>query len=58
LGATEIAKRLGVGRASVYRVLAAPSAPAPDALTRELSQNPRFKALPKSAKGFIIGGRR
>jgi DNA invertase Pin-like site-specific DNA recombinase len=25
LGATEIAKRLGIGRASVYRVMAAPA---------------------------------
>ena len=43
LGATEIAKRLGVGRASVYRVLAAPSAPVPDALSLALAQNPHFK---------------
>jgi hypothetical protein len=44
LGATEIAKRLGVGRASVYRVLASPTAPiapeaTPDAGTA--SQPPR-----------------
>jgi hypothetical protein len=32
--------------------------PPPDALTRELSQNPRFKVLPRSGKGFIIGGQR
>ena len=51
LGATEIAKRLKVGRATVYRVLAErwpPSAPAPDALTQALSQNPRFKVLAAS----------
>jgi hypothetical protein len=65
LGATEIAKRLKVGRASVYRVLAdrrSPPAPAPapatrrDALMKALSQNPQFKVLPPSDKGFIIGG--
>jgi hypothetical protein len=65
LGATEIAKRLKVGRASVYRVLAdrrSPPAPAPapaprrDALMKALSQNPQFKVLPPSGKGFIIGG--
>ena len=51
LGASEIAKRLKVGRASVYRVLAErrpPSAPAPDALTQALSQNARFKVLAAS----------
>jgi Helix-turn-helix domain of resolvase len=60
LGATEIAARLKVGRASVYRVLAS-SAPAatPDALTLALSSNPQFKVLPPSGKGFTIpqGGR-
>jgi hypothetical protein len=58
LGATEIAKRLGVGRASVYRVLASPSPPAPetrrDALMKALEANPQFKVLPRSGKGFIL----
>ena len=61
LGATEIAKRLEVGRASVYRVLAAPtapSAPPPDAYTQALLSNPRFRVLPRSGKGFIIGGQK
>ena len=58
LGATEIAKRLKVGRASVYRVLASPSSPRRDALTGVLSQNPQFKVLPRSGKGFsLVGGR-
>jgi DNA invertase Pin-like site-specific DNA recombinase len=58
LGATEIAKRLGVGRASVYRVLAASSGTKRDALMKALSQNPRFKVLPRFGEGFIIGGQR
>jgi DNA invertase Pin-like site-specific DNA recombinase len=59
LGATEISKRLGVGRASVYRVLASPTpAPEPDAFTKRLLANPRFKVLPPSGKGFIIGGQK
>jgi hypothetical protein len=45
-----------VGRASVYRVLASSSAPSPDALSLALSSNPRFKVLPRSGKGFVIGG--
>jgi DNA invertase Pin-like site-specific DNA recombinase len=57
----DIAKRLGVGVASVYRALASarttsPPAPAPDALSQALAANPRFKVLPRSGKGFIIGG--
>ena len=38
----DIAKRLGIGVASVYRVLAstAPSAPAPDAVSLVLARNP------------------
>ena len=43
----DIAKRLGVGASSVYRVLASARL-APDALARALAQNPR--------KGFIVGG--
>jgi DNA invertase Pin-like site-specific DNA recombinase len=59
LGATEIAKRLGVGRASVYRVLASPTAPiapeaTPDALTLALRANPRVRIVPPSGKGFIL----
>jgi len=54
LGATEIAKRLGVGRASVYRVLASPSSPRRDALMEALSQNPPFKVLPRSGKGYVL----
>jgi DNA invertase Pin-like site-specific DNA recombinase len=57
LGATEIAARLKVGRASVYRVLAASSAPAatPDAFTRMLEADPRCVVVPPSGKGYIIG---
>ena len=55
LGATEIAKRLKVGRASVYRVLAERTA-TPDEFTKALLRNPRFKVLALSGKGFIIGG--
>jgi DNA invertase Pin-like site-specific DNA recombinase len=57
LGATEIAARLKVGRASVYRVLAASSAPAatPDAFTRMLEADPRCVMVPPSGKGYIIG---
>ena len=59
LGATEIAKRLGVGRASIYRVLASTSnTPTPDALTLALRANPRFRVLKPSGKGFIIGGQK
>ena len=56
LGATEIAKRLGMGRASVYRVLEStePSSPKRDALMEALAKNPRFKVLPRSGKGFIL----
>jgi DNA invertase Pin-like site-specific DNA recombinase len=57
----DIAKRLGVGVASVYRALAerrgsassAPAAP-PDALSLALVNNARFKVLPRSGKGFIL----
>jgi hypothetical protein len=31
-------------------------APAPDALSLALAANPRFKVLPRSGKGFVIGG--
>ena len=54
LGATEIAKRLGVGRASVYRVLA-PSSTRRDALMEALAANPQFKVPPRSGKGCIGG---
>jgi DNA invertase Pin-like site-specific DNA recombinase len=58
-----IAKRLGVGVASVYRVLAwarttSPPASSPDALSEALAANPRFRVLPRSGKGFIVGGQR
>jgi DNA invertase Pin-like site-specific DNA recombinase len=55
----DIAKRLGIGVASVYRVLASartPTAPPPDAYTQALLSNPRFKVLPRSGKRFVIGG--
>jgi hypothetical protein len=39
---------------AISRMLASP--PAPDALARALAQNPRFKVLPRSGKGFAIGG--
>jgi DNA invertase Pin-like site-specific DNA recombinase len=60
LGATEIAKRLGVGRASVYRVLAAKPKPKPtlDEYMAALRADPRFKVIEPSGKGFIIGGQR
>ncbi len=52
-----IAARLGIGVASVYRILAERrAAPQADALTRELSKNPRFRKAPSTGKGFIIGG--
>jgi DNA invertase Pin-like site-specific DNA recombinase len=59
LGATEIAKRLGVGRASVYRVLAAPSPPEPSSPRRDewleaIEGNPRFRLIEPSGAGFIL----
>jgi len=52
----DIAKRLGIGVASVYRVLASttPSSPRRDALIEALAKNPQFKVLPRSGKGFIL----
>ena len=57
----DIAKRLGVGVASVYhrwrrlgrRIRLRQRL---DALSQALAANPRFKVLPRSCKGFIIGG--
>jgi hypothetical protein len=42
----------------VASMLASPSAPAAslDAFTKALQANPRFKLLPPSGAGFIIGG--
>jgi hypothetical protein len=61
LSREDIAKRLGIGVASVYRVLAstAPRAPAPDALSlaRALARNPRFVVHKPRGQGFIIGQR-
>lgn len=59
----DIAKRLGVGVASDYRVLASarttrPPASSPDALSQALAANPCFKVLPRSGAGFIIDGQR
>jgi DNA invertase Pin-like site-specific DNA recombinase len=55
----DIAKRLGIGVASVYRVLAstAPRAPAPDAVSLALARNPRFVVHKPRGQGFIIGQR-
>jgi hypothetical protein len=41
---------------AISRMLASP--PAPDALTLALRANPRFKVLPPSGKGYVIGGQR
>ena len=53
----DIAKRLGIGVASVYRVLAstAPRAPAPDAVS--LARDPRLVVHKPRGQGFIIGQR-
>jgi hypothetical protein len=36
----------------------APSAPAPDALSLALAANPNCRVLPRSGKGFVIGGQK
>jgi hypothetical protein len=33
-----------------------PPAPEPDAFTRALLANPQFMLVPRSGKGFVIGG--
>ncbi len=55
----DIAKRLGIGVASVYRVLAstAPRAPAPDAVSLALARSPGLVVHKPRGQGFIIGQR-